>query len=81
MIRTTQKKLMVAVRRGKEPAESDGHTRHLKLKPCPPVGEGVHKWIYYAACTLLEANYSNEDLSKVEAAVARYEVREVGRSL
>ena len=25
------------------------------LKPCPASGEGVHKWVYYAACTLVEA--------------------------
>src|SRR2546423_3999689 len=33
----------------------------LSLKPCPGEGEGVHKWIYYAACTLVEAGYSDED--------------------
>ena len=53
----------------------------LKLKSCPALGEGVHKWIYYAACTLVEAGCSGEELPKVEAALARYEVREVGRKL
>jgi len=24
----------------------------LELKPCPAEGEGVHHWIYYAACAL-----------------------------
>ena len=26
----------------------------LKLKSCPAPGEGVHKWIYYAACALVD---------------------------
>ena len=88
----------------------------LSLKPCPAPGEGVHTWVYYAACTLVEAGYSDEDaieiieemmtrdpnpprgiegrfskrarrkgsprtrvsLPKVEAALARYEIKEVG---
>src|SRR5438105_1903350 len=33
----------------------------LKLKSCPAPDEGVHKWVYYAACTLVEAGYSDED--------------------
>ena len=33
----------------------------LNLKPCPAPDEGVHKWVYYAACTLVEAGYSDED--------------------
>ena len=37
----------------------------LSLKPCPPEGEGVHKWIYYAACTLVEAGYSDEDAIEI----------------
>ena len=53
---------------------------NFSLKP-PASGDGVHKWIYYAACTLVEAGYSDEDLPKVEAALARYEVRKVGRRL
>lgn len=31
------------------------------LKPCPAPDEGVHRWLYYAACTLVEAGYSDED--------------------
>ena len=54
---------------------------NLYLKPCPAAGEGVHRWVYYMACTLVEAGGSGEDLPKVEAALARYEVREVGRRL
>ena len=76
----------------------------LSLKPCPAPGDGVHKWIYYAACTLVEAGYSDDpdtgseiedplasprarrkgsprtpvSLPKVEAALARYEIKEVG---
>ena len=50
-------------------------------KPHPAEGEGVHKWIYYVGCTLVEAGHSDEGLPKVEAALARYEVREVGGRL
>jgi len=32
----------------------------LKLKPCPAPGEGVHNWICYAACTLVDAGMSDE---------------------
>ena len=32
-----------------------------RLNPCLAEGEGVHKWIYYAACRLVEAGYSDED--------------------
>jgi len=31
-----------------------------RLKPCPAAGEGVHTWIYYAACRLVDAGWSNE---------------------
>jgi hypothetical protein len=51
----------------------------LKLKSCPALDEGVHKWVYYAARSLVEPGYLDKDLPKVEAAFARYDVREVGR--
>ena len=33
------------------------------VKPCPASGEGkgVHNWVYYAACRLIEAGWSNAD--------------------
>jgi hypothetical protein len=34
-------------------------------KPCPAVGEGVHKWIFYAACTLTEAGLSDEQAEPI----------------
>jgi hypothetical protein len=37
----------------------------LSLKPCPASGDGVHKWIYYAACTLVEAGCSDEDAIEI----------------
>ena len=49
-----------------------------RLKPCPAEGEGVHRWVYYMACTLVEAGYSDEDPPKVEAALTRCEIKEVG---
>jgi hypothetical protein len=36
-----------------------------RLKPCPAPDDGVHKWIYYAACTLVEAGCSNEDAIEI----------------
>lgn len=33
----------------------------LCLKPCPASGDGVHTWIFYAACRLIEAGLSNEE--------------------
>ena len=44
----------------------------LKLKPCPASGEGVHKWICYAACTLVEAGMSDEEAEpEIEALMTR----------
>jgi len=31
------------------------------LKPCPAEGEGVHKWIFYAACRAVEAGLTDEE--------------------
>ena len=45
----------------------------LNLKPCPAPSDGVHKWIYYAACTLVEAGRSNEDAMEIiEEMMTRY---------
>jgi hypothetical protein len=32
----------------------------LDLKPCPTAGEGVHKWVYYAACRAVEAGMTDD---------------------
>ena len=46
--------------------------RTIRLKPCPASGEGVHKWICYAACTLVEAGMSDEEAeSEIEALMTR----------
>jgi hypothetical protein len=33
----------------------------LKVKPCPAEGEGVHKWVFYAACCAVEAGLNDEE--------------------
>jgi hypothetical protein len=33
----------------------------LILNPCPAAGAGVHRWIYYAACSTVEAGQTDED--------------------
>ena len=44
----------------------------IPLKPCPASGEGVHKWVCYAACTLVEAGMSDEQAeSEIEALMTR----------
>jgi hypothetical protein len=37
----------------------------LELKPCPTEGQGVHRWIYYAACALTDAGLSREDAEAI----------------
>ena len=40
----------------------------ILLRPCPASGEGVHRWIFYAACTLVEMGLSNEEAeAEIEA--------------
>ena len=36
-----------------------------ELKPCPPEGEGVHRWIYHAACTLTDASVPAEEAEAI----------------
>ncbi len=33
-----------------------------KIKPCPPGGTGVHKWIYHACCVLAEDGFGPDDI-------------------
>jgi hypothetical protein len=42
------------------------------LKPCPASGEGVHRWLFYAACRLVDAALSNEQAeTEIEALMTR----------
>jgi hypothetical protein len=42
------------------------------LKPCPASGEGVHSWIFYTACTLVEARLSDDQAeAEIEALITR----------
>ena len=37
----------------------------LDLKPCPTAGEGVHKWVYYAACRAVEGGMSDDEAAEI----------------
>jgi hypothetical protein len=37
----------------------------LDLKPCATAGEGVHKWVYYAACRAVEAGISDDEAVEI----------------
>jgi hypothetical protein len=42
------------------------------LKPCLASGEGVHTWVFYAACRLIEAGFSDRDAdAEIEALMTR----------
>jgi hypothetical protein len=42
------------------------------LKPCPASRAGVHGWIFYAACRLVEAGFSDEQAeAEIEALITR----------
>lgn len=44
----------------------------LKLKPCRASGEGVHKWVFYAACRAVEAGMTNDEaVEEIEALMTR----------
>jgi hypothetical protein len=56
----------------KPPPEADAiadalsrRAKKLLKKPCPAVGEGVHKWIFYAAATLAEAGLTDEQAEPI----------------
>jgi hypothetical protein len=38
---------------------------NLELKPCPVEGQGVHRWIYYAACSLTDAGMPSEQAEEI----------------
>jgi hypothetical protein len=37
----------------------------LEVKPCPPSGEGVHSWLFHAACCAVEAGMTNEQAVEI----------------
>jgi hypothetical protein len=37
------------------------------LKECPAAGSGNHSWLYYAACTLVEAEFTDEEAAPILA--------------
>jgi hypothetical protein len=40
-------------------------TVSLNLKPCPASGDGVHSWLYYAACRAVEVGMTDEQAVKI----------------
>src|SRR5260370_42073451 len=44
----------------------------LNVKPCPPSGEGVHRFIFHAACRAIEAGMKDEQaIESIEAMMTR----------
>jgi hypothetical protein len=44
----------------------------LNVKTCPPSGEGVHSWLFHAACCAVEAGLSDEQaVEEIEALMTR----------
>jgi hypothetical protein len=42
------------------------------LKRCPGSGEGVHRWVFYAACTLVDVGFLNEQAeAEIEGLMTR----------
>ena len=37
-------------------------TRELGIKPCPPAGEGVHRWVYHVVCRMIECNFNDLEI-------------------
>ena len=37
----------------------------IRLKQCPASGEGVHRWVDYAACRCVEAGLTNEEAEEI----------------
>ena len=37
----------------------------IRLKQCPASGEGVHRWVYYAACRCVEAGLTNDEAEEI----------------
>ncbi len=37
----------------------------IRLKECPAEGEGVHRWIFHAACTLTDAGVSADSAAEI----------------
>ena len=44
----------------------------LNVKPCPPSGDGVHSWLFHAACCAVEAGLSDDQAAEeIEALMTR----------
>lgn len=44
----------------------------LNLKPCPSSGDGVHSWLFHAACCAVEAGMSDDQaVDEIEAMMTR----------
>jgi hypothetical protein len=47
-------------------------TTSLNVKPCPASGDGVHSWLFHAACCAVEAGMSNDEaVAEIEALMTR----------
>lgn len=47
-------------------------TTKLNIKSCPDPGNGVHRWLYYAACCALDAGLTNEEaIEEIELLMSR----------
>lgn len=51
-------------------------SRRVAIKPCPPPGEGVHRWIYHAYHRLREAGWTH---AEAEAWIKKHATRDVRR--
>jgi hypothetical protein len=40
-------------------------TKKIQIKDCPPAGEGVHRWVYHAWCTLCKGGFTDEEAREV----------------
>src|SRR5205814_10006262 len=59
-------------------------TISLNVKPCPTSGDGVHDWVFHAACRAVEAGLTDEQADPIiEAMMTRYPspATEVGDAL
>jgi hypothetical protein len=41
------------------------HTKKIRIKDCPPAGEGVHRWVYHAWCTLCKGGLTDAEAREV----------------
>src|SRR5262249_46977489 len=47
----------------------------LDVKPCPEPGEGVHRWLFHAACCAIEAGLTDEEaIEEIEVLMTRHPI-------